>query len=206
MAVSIRALYAVFFALVAFGVYLVIDLNTKPPMAAPSAPIEPKRIPIEKTPAQEMFDIPELRKAAFWASRFFRDRLDEEDEGAILLAQWMGDKRTTVKDLKEKIDETSRALVMKDSVRERGRYFCTSGKVIQIQVVRGGITHTAGILMTPSWDPIRFVTTRSSGNIVDNTHARFCGIVSGRYSYSNTGGGVSHAVYLAGLFDIPENR
>jgi hypothetical protein len=35
------------------------------------------------------------------------------------------------------------------------------------------------------------------------THLR---VVTGKYSYANSGGGTGHAVTLVGVFDLPENK
>lgn len=45
----------------------------------------------------------------------------------------------------------------------------------------------------------------STGRLVEDSRARLCGFVTGKYSYSNSGGGSSHAVQLVGMFKLPEN-
>jgi hypothetical protein len=62
------------------------------------------------------------------------------------------------------------------------------------------------MLMTGSVNIVRFYAVGSSGDLVQNRPARFCGAVAGRYSYDNAAGGSTHAVAVVGLFDLPENK
>ena len=53
---------------------------------------------------------------------------------------------------------------------------------------------------------IHYLAAGDTGTLVDGDRARFCGVTTGRYSYSNAGGGTTHAVQLIGMFDLPSNR
>jgi hypothetical protein len=55
------------------------------------------------------------------------------------------------------------------------------------------------------YDLIKFVAAGSTGQLVAQSRARFCGATTGKYSYSNSGGGTSHAVQMVGMFRVPEN-
>ena len=61
-------------------------------------------------------------------------------------------------------------------------------------------------LSTTAGNLIYFVNAGSSGELVQNSIARTCGVVTGRFDYSNSGGGVGHAISVVGLFDLPQNR
>ncbi len=52
----------------------------------------------------------------------------------------------------------------------------------------------------------RFLAAGSSGTLVPQSYGRFCGVVTGTYDYSNSGGGTGHAVEMVGMFDLPENK
>ena len=98
---------------------------------------------------------------------------------------------------------------MKDSEEERGRRICTRGKLIEIHAERTsyGKLYDGGMFMGWSYSRVvSFIAVGSTRGINQGSRARFCGVVIGRYSYSNSGGGVTHAVQLVGVFDIPENR
>lgn len=45
-----------------------------------------------------------------------------------------------------------------------------------------------------------------TGDLVQNSAARICGIVTGVSDYANTGGGQTPSVTIVGLFDLPANR
>jgi len=105
------------------------------------------------------------------------------------------------------IPETSRAKVMKDPEAERGKRLCASGTIIEIHSSRrSGQTIFSGGINTPSFDVVRFYAVRSTGDLVQRSVARICGVVTGTETYSNSSGGVTHAVFVVGMFDLPENR
>lgn len=63
-----------------------------------------------------------------------------------------------------------------------------------------------GQIIAYSGNVFRFLGGRSSGQIVQSSDARFCGVVTGQYNYDNSIGGVTHAVEMVGMFDLPENK
>ncbi len=105
------------------------------------------------------------------------------------------------------LESTKHAVVQKDPDAVRGKKICTSGSVIEITadktagkpVYVGGMFDGAGNLY-------RFLAVGSSGDIVANSRAKFCGVVVGAVSYPNSMGGVAHGVQLVGMFDLPENK
>lgn len=102
------------------------------------------------------------------------------------------------------LEKTSFAKVKKDSDAERGKLLCSSGSLVSIRTIKSGSIYD-GLLMTPSSNIISFFAVRSSGELVERSVAKICGIVVGKYSYRNSGGGTTHSVSVIGLFDLPEN-
>ncbi|MCL1860060.1 MAG: hypothetical protein FWG52_00800 [Proteobacteria bacterium] len=126
--------------------------------------------------------------------------------GAAWLALW-GVENLRWSEL-QGIQETKYGLVMKDSDAHRGKRLCVKGNVIEIALDRtvsdqkiflGGMYSGAGNIY-------RFIAVQSTGEIMQDSPARFCGIVTGQQHYENSIGGVAHAVQLVGMFDLPENR
>jgi hypothetical protein len=126
--------------------------------------------------------------------------------GAARLAIWAID-NLRWQELQE-IEPTKFGLAMKDSDAVRGKKLCVSGRVIEIaadpsvpgkKVFVGGMFSNAG-------DIYRFIAVRSTGEIMQDSRAKFCGIFVGQQHYENSIGGVAHAVQLVGMFDLPENR
>lgn len=105
------------------------------------------------------------------------------------------------------LPSSKHGLIMKDSSPQLGKRLCAKGLVIEIArdksveqpLFNGGMLDGAGRIY-------RFVAVGSTGDIVANTQAGFCGIVTGQQHYPNSIGGVAHAVTLVGLFDLPENK
>jgi hypothetical protein len=97
--------------------------------------------------------------------------------------------------------------VKKDAEAERGRRLCYSGRIIQIARAELGDGRYVfvGLLMTSRRDIFHFLAAGSTGALVEDSRARICGFVTGAYSYSNSGGGSSHAVQVVGMFRLAEN-
>ena len=133
------------------------------------------------------------------------DSTNGSSRGSDLFTVWSA-KRLSWSDVAVTKDETSIALVMKDSDAERGKAMCVSGSIVEIAAVHTNVgTIYQGEIATLR-SLVRFRAVRSSGKLVESSSARFCGFVTGRYDYANSGGGVSHAVEMVGMFDLPENR
>lgn len=98
--------------------------------------------------------------------------------------------------------ETTHSAVMKDPELEYGKWICTTAIVVKIEADRAqkpyvlywGVLKWAGKLYSfQTWGP--------TGTIVEKDQVRFCGVNVGTWDYKNSGGGMSHAVALSGLFD-----
>jgi hypothetical protein len=140
------------------------------------------------------------------AAPILKDATNETDPGALLLTAWAipNMKWTDVAAAK---DETSYALARKDSDEARGKRLCASGSLIQIEKQKTDIgKFFDGLLTTYSGNLFHFLAVGSTGTLVQNSNARFCGVVTGLYGYANSGGGVGHAVQIVGMFDLPENK
>ncbi|MRD73313.1 hypothetical protein HCX48_00385 [Rhodocyclus tenuis] len=127
-------------------------------------------------------------------------------KGAAVLALW-GDEHMKWSELQE-IPSGKYGLVMKDPDSQRGQKICTTGRVIEIaldttvpgkKIFLGGMFDDAGRIY-------RFIAVQSTGEIMANSGARFCGVITGQQHYPNSAGGVAHAVHLVGMFDLPENK
>jgi hypothetical protein len=134
------------------------------------------------------------------------DMSNDTSKGTVLLTMWAA-KNLKWDDVAVKRNETSLALVKKDSEAARGKRMCVSGLIIQIQVEKLDTGKIAeGLLMTYDQSLIHFAAAGSSGDLVERSSTRLCGVVTGRYEYSNSGGGTGHAVQIVGMFDLSENH
>jgi hypothetical protein len=135
-----------------------------------------------------------------------RDAVNEDDDATSLFALYAA-RRLRWRDVYVAADETTFGKVQKDSDQERGRRMCISGGIVQIKNTEAiGGKLAEGLLLSSGGHVYRFFAAASTGDLVERSDARFCGIVTGLYDYSNSGGGTSHAVTLVGMFDLPENR
>jgi len=147
-----------------------------------------------------------LAEAVSFLSSKMDDTVDKHSEGGVLLAAWSA-KHMEWADVGVAVDETSYAKVQKDSEEERGKRMCVTGQIVQISIERTSIGKlNKGLLLSRSDKLYSFVGIKGSGELVQMSRARFCGVVIGNYMYHNSRGGVGHAVELVGMFDLPENK
>lgn len=127
------------------------------------------------------------------------------DGGKATLLTW-GTHRMSWSDL-QRLPETSVGKVRKDVDAERGKRLCRSGNVIEIEKVDAKYgKYFVGGLLSGSGEIVRFYALRSTGDLVQSSYGRFCGLVTGTDDYENSAGGMSHGVVAIGMFDLPENR
>ena len=167
-------------------------MNQKSAAATPSKPLLPP-------------DYETLAEAIRNTINKMNDTENDISAGSVLLAFWSA---THLKwqDIKS-LPTTTFPLVMKDSEKQRGKSICASGVIIEIRTERfqdktffeGGILSDYGYIY-------RFIAVKSTGDLVARSRGTICGIVTGRHSYRNSMGGVAHAVFLVGIFNLPENK
>ncbi len=104
------------------------------------------------------------------------------------------------------IPETNYDRIKKDVIAEAGKRFCFEGTVHEIQVDRSiKPPVTSALMYVPYRSYAYAIAVRSSGDILPNSVAKFCGIVVGNNNYE-TFAGRDSAPYLIGMFDLPENK
>jgi hypothetical protein len=93
---------------------------------------------------------------------------------------------------------------MKDPAAARGLRICAPGQLIEIR--KSGELFEGGIFNGGFDKVVRFIAVKSTGTLTQGDSGRFCGVIIGVQSYSNSSGGMTHAVCAVGMFDLPENR
>lgn len=177
--------------------------GTRP--ATGKATAAPVPTPPPPTPADEIKSKGTFAEALAYAKPRFGDTENDVNIGGALLAIWLAKHPSWA--AINALPETTIARVLKDSDEERGKRICAGGSVIQITSEKVDDSKLYyGTFMTAEVKPIFYHATGSTGDLVEQSPGRFCGVVVGRHSYSNAGGGTTHAVRLVGMFDLPENR
>lgn len=174
--------------------------NPPPPPAPASAPTpEPPPEPTPEPPPNTKTLVEALRRTV----PLMEDAQDQMSTGTGLLMLWAMEQPAAFAAGLPLLVETKRALVMKDSAAERGKRLCVRGRISEIAAVRAaaGTVYEGGIVVGYA-EVTRFVAIGDTGELVEGSRARFCGVVTGRLSYSNAGGGTTHAPMLVGAFDL----
>lgn len=176
--------------------------SATPDRAAPAEEVsEPERSPLE-----ELLAIEDFATALERVKPLMTDTFDDISPGAAMLGIW-GSRHMHWTDVAVTKNETSFALVRKDADAARGKRICLRGRIIQIakeKLDEGAIF--SGLMLTGYSQITRFIAVGSTGELVERSGARYCGVVIGTYDYKNSGGGTGHAVSMVGMFDLPENR
>ncbi len=165
----------------------------------------PPPVPREPTPAEVLASKRQISSALAIVQPMFGDSVNALDAGAATFAAWSA-QHMLWSDLQAQT-ETKHALVLKDPALARGKRLCASGMVAEIKVDRSVAPPVyVGGLVGDSLKVTRFIAVHSTGELVENSYARICGIVTGTQSYTNSGGGSTEAAFIVGMFDLPENK
>jgi hypothetical protein len=134
------------------------------------------------------------------------DEFDAFPSSAGILASWMNEKNVKISDIRS-LESSTRGKILKDSFSERGKRLCISATLVEIQVDRsaGFAAYHAGLVNNYT-DVTRVLAIGSTGDLVADSNATFCGVIVGKVGFTNASGGTTNAPYLVGMFDLPENR
>ena len=180
--------------------------NARSGSAVPPPVVEPAPTPAPPTPLEVIRRSETLADAISVARPLMTDTHDEHSGGTLLLTAWAADHLRWA-DVAVGRDETSFALVKKDVDAARGKRMCVTGRIIQIaKQTLDAATFFDGLMFGARGDILSFFAVASTGELVEGSPARFCGVVTGKYDYSNSGGGTGHAVESVGMFDLRDNR
>jgi len=168
--------------------------------AAPAAVTAPAAR--EKTHGEVLAGIESLTGAIEYVKPLCADTADEHSTGTLLLTLWGKDK-LRAKDIMA-LPEVSFAAAMKDSEEARGKRLCGTGKVLQISKsvspVWEGKKVWEGLLILPGMRLVKYIAIGETGEIVEDSTATFCGVVTGKYQYQKAGGGFAHSLAVVGVF------
>ncbi len=147
-----------------------------------------------------------LKEATQLSVGMWEDTHNKMPPAAMLIPLW-AEKNKINLGMINAMPATRYGKIMKDSASERGKSLCISGMVGDIAVDRSaGFPVYSGAIVNNNGQIVRYLAMKSTGEIVDGSMGKFCGITVGKMSYDNAQGGTTHAAYLVGMFDLPENR
>jgi hypothetical protein len=198
---------------VAAALYGALGSNSKPALEQPSASaahpeppvMEPPPKAAADTPADSIQKMQSLGDAVAFTRPMMTDETDKMSLGAVLLAVW-AQTHLRFSDVSVSQNETSLALVRKSPGAERGKRLCGTGPISDLEAEQtrwGAVSH--GLLKDPT-NPLFFIAVGSTRTLSAGSPARFCGVVAGNFDSSTKAAGVSHAVQVVGMFDLPENK
>lgn len=196
---SIRFILSASFVLFA----LLACKATKPDNQAAPATSEVVTGPKPKTVLEQVAEKTTLAEAIEYSKPEFKDMDNNDDSrGTLLLTYWAKDFLT--RPAVDKLPTTNIKAILKDSLSERGKRLCVDGNVVSItrstSSIWGDKKVWEGILVTDSFDAVRYFAVGETGSIVKGTRAKLCGVATGRYSYDNARGGTTHGVSVVGDF------
>lgn len=138
-----------------------------------------------------------------------RDVKDEYDPAAVALGSWAL-KKMRWQDVEVSPNETSMAAFERDPFAERGKRMCARGGIVDLTIDRGrdGTAPPMAFadVLTAEGDRLMVFAAGTAGTLARGSHARVCGVVTGRHARTSVSGGTNLAVQLVGMFDLPDNR
>jgi hypothetical protein len=166
------------------------------------------RTPADDAPADvtaNSEDAPTLAGAVAAARPLMIDQNDTVSGGTLMLLGWSA-RHMKWADVAVKHDETTYDRVQDDVDGQRGKRMCVSGKIKTFfRVHTESASHVAGVLEAPGGHNFAFRTVGDPGTLDGGSAARLCGVVTGRNPAANAEG-PARAVFLVGMFDLPENH
>lgn len=139
------------------------------------------------------------------AQPYISDTTDQVSPGAALLALWMA-RHGQLRDVLPGLGKVTVKHAKKDIAAARGEPTCVRGTIIQIQRDPTAANLHMGLLMTPAGDVVHYFAAGSTGDLVDDDTAKFCGVITGTYAFANVSGGQTQSVQLVGMFDLDRAR
>jgi hypothetical protein len=164
----------------------------------------PNRCPTILLPTADAYMMlaPDVTTALGFASSYrgFAGQ-DEEEPATSLFREW-STRHLHWSDVSS--SKTTPAKVFKDTTSEFGKPYCGRGYIVQLSKTNYSDYFEA--LISAGSDIVHLSAVGDTGELVQGMDGGFCGIVTGTYTYSNTGGGTTHAIDVVGMFDLPSNR
>lgn len=134
------------------------------------------------------------------------DTVDDTSSGTAAFALWASAAPMKWDELMG-LPRTKAPLVFKDPDEQRGKLLCASGEIVEITAEHSAVgkIYLGGLADMATGTIYRFAAVGSTGDLVQGSAGAFCGVVTGRIDYSNSGGGTTHAIQLVGMFKLSQN-
>lgn len=177
------------------------------PASAAAVADAPPAQPVASVHEKTVLDAPTLAAAfAYVRPRLGQVQVSAHSAGCDALVTWAS-ARMRWADVAVDEDETNYGMVQKDIEAARGKRLCISGTVVEIHVDKSTPKPVYdGIIQSAAGNLFAFAAVGSSGAVVASSLARLCTVVVDLFDYTNSMGGMGHAVDVIGMFDLPENR
>jgi len=160
----------------------------------------------EESPAEKVLKVPDMATALAMTAPEMGNRHSNISSGTAVFATWAM-KHMSYKDvIIATKNETSFGLAMKDIDEARGKRMCISGYIIELEIMKLPMGKMGtGKFMDEDGNIYNILTVRSTGTLVERDDTVFCGVVTEKYSYTDTQDTTRHALTLVGMFGLPEN-
>ena len=173
----------------------------------PIKSVLPQKEEEKKSPLEILREVKTLSEVTKLMGNSVEDKPNRSNDATGLITYWSSFNMKW-NDVFVQSNETSFKKSRKDIDEERFKRMCIDGRLIQIEVVKP-VDKTrwfVGLMMDQYQNIYHFNAVKNSGELVGGSFATYCGLVTGLYDYSNSGGGTGHAVDMVGMFDLTENH
>lgn len=171
----------------------------------PQVESEPTAQVEEKSPVERVMEMPNMTAALAMTMSEMGNRYQNVSPGTALFASWAM-KHMSPQDVITTNNEVTFGLAMKDIVEARGKRMCVTGYIIELEIMNLPLGKMGtGKLMDEDRNIYNLLAVRSTGTLVEQDEATFCGIITEKYDYLSSDDMTRHALTLVGMFALPEN-
>jgi hypothetical protein len=163
------------------------------------------------SPQEKILAARTLSEAISIGKRLWKNAEDDWPDDAFYFAKWMAAKSDIFIEDIAALEKTTTGLVYKDPDAERGKAICLQKhRIVDLRKHTSkklDFGYYTGLLRKPSSQQYySLYVIKDTGTLVPEQNAQFCGVVTGLYTYKNTGGGTTISLFLVGMFDLPSNH
>ena len=161
------------------------------------------------SPLEKILSARDLAQAVLIGREVWKNADEDWPADAKYMVKWLADKSEIFIEDIQILEKTTTGLVLKDVASERGKRICLERPAI-VQLAKShssrlGMVYYSGLLQE-NRQQYSIYAVKDTGTLIQKQKARFCGIVTGIYTFKNTGGGTTISPFLVGMFDLPTNH
>jgi len=155
--------------------------------------------PSGKTVADKLLTLNYIEEAVQFTRPYMYDRFEEMDAGSYMLSVWALYHQLGFLQVAVKKNQTDLTMMIYDVAGQRGKRFCTSGMVTQVEYDPTVAKLSRGLFISHDFGTIAFISMPPKAEEI--SYRRWCGVFTGHYEYTMPSGVLGVAIKSVGTFE-----